>query len=94
MAQSFAWVKCNSMTAGTVVKGEAGVETVMSFCNVGDRLKASRGSESAVTTRTRIGWVKFTECVKVVHGKRFSLRLKGKVYQICVQSAMLHGNAT
>jgi len=45
-----------------------------------------------VTARTRIGWVKFRECEEVLYSKRFSLKLKEKVYQSCVQSAMLYGS--
>ena len=40
----------------------------MSFCYLGDRLNASVGSETAVTARTRIGWMKFKECEKLLNG--------------------------
>ena len=35
------------------------VDFVKSFCYLGDRLNASAGSETVVTARTRIGWIKF-----------------------------------
>ena len=38
------------------------VETVKGFCYLGDRLNASGGCETAVTSRVRIGWMKFREC--------------------------------
>ena len=38
------------------------VETVKGFCYLGDRLNASGGCETAVTSRIRIGWMKFGEC--------------------------------
>ena len=83
------------MTAGTVAKKLCdGVKTVKSFCYLDERLNASGGSESAVMDRTRIGWVRFRECVEVLYGKCFSLRLKEKVFQICMQSAMLYGSET
>ena len=34
------------------------VETVKGFCYLGDRLNASGGCETAVTSRVRIGWMK------------------------------------
>ena len=48
------------------------VETVKSFCDLGDRVNASGGCEAAVTARTRIGWVKFKECGELLNSKRFS----------------------
>ena len=48
------------------------VETVKSFCYLGDRVNASGGCEAAVTARTRIGWVKFKECGELLNSKRFS----------------------
>ena len=97
LAQSFVCGRCDCMRAGTVSTKEKlcdGVETVKGFCYLGDRLNASGGCEAAVTARARIGWLKFRECGEVLYGKRFSLRLKGKVYQSCVQSAMLYGSET
>ena len=70
------------------------METVKSFCYLGDRLNASGGSEAAVTARTRIGWLKFRECGEVLYGRRFSLKIKGRVYQSCVRSAILYGSET
>ena len=61
---------------------------------MGDRLNASGGCESAVTARARFGWVKFRECGELLHGKRFSLKMKGRVYRTCVRSAMLYGSET
>jgi len=54
----------------------------------------------AVTTRIRIGWMKFSECGKLLKGKRFSkgkrftLKMKGKVYKSSVRSAMMYGSET
>ena len=70
------------------------VETVRSFCYLGDRVNAGGGCEAALTARARIGWVKFRECGELLNSKRFSLKLKGRVYQSCVRSAMLYGSET
>ena len=41
------------------------------FCYLGDRLYASGRCETAVTSRVRIGWMKFRECGKLLRGRRF-----------------------
>ena len=38
------------------------VDSVKSFCYLGDRLNASGGSEAVITARTIIGWIEFREC--------------------------------
>ena len=70
------------------------VETVKGFCYLGDRLNASGGCETAVTSRVRIGWMNFRECGELLRGRRFFLRMKGKVYRSGVRSAMLYGSET
>ena len=70
------------------------METVKGFCYLGDRLDTRGGCETAVTSRVRIGWMKFRECGELLRGKRFSLRMKGMVYRNCVRSAMLYGSET
>ena len=50
--------------------------------------------ESAVTARTRCGWVKFRECCELLHGGRFPQWLKGAVYENYVSPAILYGSET
>ena len=38
------------------------VETVTIFLYLGDRIYSGGGCEVAVTSRTRLGWVKFRDC--------------------------------
>ena len=70
------------------------VETVKSFCYLGDRMNASGRCEAAVTARARVVWVKFKECGELLNSKRFSLKMKGIIYRSCVRSAMLYGSET
>ena len=70
------------------------VNFVKSFCYLGDRLNASGGSEAAVSARTRIGWIKVRECRELLYGRKFLLKMKGRIYQSCVRSAMLYGSET
>ena len=48
----------------------------------------------AVTARARLGWKKLRECGELLHEKRFSLKMKGRIYQSCVRFAMLYGSKT
>ena len=52
-----------------------GVETVSKFAYLGDRLNATGGCETAVTARSRIGGIKFSECSEIRKGKRFSSKI-------------------
>ena len=67
---------------------------VKSFCYLGDRLNATGGNEAASTARTRIGWIKFRECGELLYGRKFSSKMKGRIYQSCVRSAMLYRSET
>ena len=69
------------------------METVSKFTYVGgNRVNAIGGCETAVTARSRIVWMKFIECSKILKGRRFSLKMKEKFYKSCVRSAMLYGS--
>ena len=70
------------------------VETVKGFCSLGDRLNASGRCAAAGTARTRLGWKKFRKCGEILFRKRFSLRMKEKVYKSYVRSSMLYGSKT
>ena len=52
------------------------VDSVKSFCYLGNRLNASGGSEAAVTARMTIGWIKFRECGELLYRRKFSLKMK------------------
>ena len=49
------------------------VDFVKSFCYLENRLNASGESEAAVTSRTKIGWIKFREFGKLLYRKKFLL---------------------
>ena len=97
LAKEFVCKKCSNFSGGAVepvelLSGE--VETVKRFCYLGNRINASGGCEAAVTSRVRMGWLKFRECGELLKGKRFSLKIKEKVYKSCVRSTMLYGSET
>ena len=94
-ARHFVCRRCTHVGNGTEEPVEAlcdEVETVKGFCYLGDRLNASGGCETAVTSRVRLGWIKFRECGELLRGRRFSLTMKGMVYRICVKSGTLYGS--
>ena len=53
------------------------------------KLNSGGGCEAAVTTRLRIGWVRFKEYRELLLGNKFPLKIKEKVYHCCLRSAML-----
>ncbi len=93
LARDFVCGRCEKRV-GEMVEPVKELEMVKEFCYLGDKVNASGGCEAAVTARARFGWVKFRECGELLHGKRFSLKTKGRVYRSCVRSAMLYGSET
>ena len=43
-----------------------------------------------MTASKRIGWVKFKECGWLLYARKFSLKMKGRIYHSCIRLAMLH----
>ena len=97
LAKNFVCTSCTTLDEDGMEPIENlchGVETVNEFCYLGDKLITSGGCEAAVTARMRIGCSKFRECSELLLGKRFSLKIKARVFQSCVRSAMLYGSET
>ena len=93
--KNFVCKKCTSVVKNFKGPDEKlcdGLETITKFTYLGDRLNTTGGCEIAVTARSRIGWIKFRECSEILKGRRFSLKIKGKIYKSCVRSAMLYGS--
>ena len=63
----------------------------MEFTYLGNRVSAGGGCEAPVTARTRCGWAKHRKCGELLHGWRFSPKLKGAVYKSYVRPAILYG---
>ena len=70
-ARQFVCRRCIDVGDGTEKPVEVlcdEVETVKGFCYLGDRLNPSGGCETAMTSRVRIGWMKFRECGLLLRG--------------------------
>ena len=85
LGKDFVCELCAHTKEGIVEPGEElsffdQVDFVKSFGYLGDRLNASGGSEAAVTARTRIRWIKFRERGELLYGRKFLLKMKGRIY--------------
>ncbi len=67
---------------------------VESFVYLGDKLNAGGGCLSAITARVRVGWTKFRELSGVLCGRKWSVKMKGRLYKACVRTAMVYGGET
>ena len=81
---------CNEFTE----VGEDAFERVGKFCYLGDLINADEGAEFASVMRTSCAGQKFQELSPILTGKYISLKLKGRVYETFVRSAMLYGSET
>ena len=50
------------------------VETVTEFSYLGDRINSGGGCAAAVTSRTRLGWVKSRECQDILCRQKVPLK--------------------
>ena len=99
LAKGFVCKLCVDTMEGIVEPGEeisffGQVEFVKSFCYLRDRLNATGKSKAAVTAGTRIRWIKFREYGELRYGRKFSLKMKGRIRPSCVRSAVLYGSET
>ena len=97
LERDFVHGKCKKQVDGLVKPVEElceEVEMVRGFCYLGDMVNSSGSCEAALTARARIGWVKFKEYKELLNSKRFSLKIKGMVYQSSVRSVILYGSET
>ena len=69
-------------------------EVVDKFCYFGDMLCAGGGAEDASRTRVLSAWGKFNELAPVLTERGISLKLKGKIYDACVQRVLIYGSET
>ena len=70
------------------------LEVVASFCYLGDMLSAAGGCELSTATHVKTVWKKFKELKPVLSSRHISFKTHGRVYSMCVRSAMLHASET
>ena len=79
---------------GPVVIGDDSLESVDSFCYLGDTISAGGGVGGSSVARIRSGWKKFRELLPLLASRVFSLKMKGRVFEACVRSVVLYGSET
>ena len=70
------------------------LEYVDKFCYLGDMIGSGDGAEEVSRMIFKCSWGKFRELTNILTARRTSLKLKGKVYQTCVQSLLVYGSET
>src|SRR6476619_1092585 len=55
---------------------------------------AGGGAGDASVARVRCAWAKFNELGPILKRRGASLRLKGKIYRVCVQKVLIYGSET
>lgn len=70
------------------------LQVVDIFCYLYELINSGRECTRSVSARIRIGWSKFREFLPLLATKGFSLKVKGRLYDACVQTTMLHGSET
>jgi len=70
------------------------MERVDTFCYLGDMIGSGGGVEEATRTRVRCAWGKFNELAPILTKRGVSLKVKGKIYQACVQRVLVYASET
>ncbi|MCP3657197.1 MAG: hypothetical protein GY766_20280 [Herbaspirillum sp.] len=88
---NFVCSRCSGVVSSRIpsdidaLKCQEGIlETVNSFCYLGDQISRGGGCSESVVARVRKGWKKFRELLPLLTTKGFSLRVKGRLYDACV----------
>ena len=74
--------------------GDSELENVDRFCYLGDLLSAGGGCTTAVIARCGSAWGKFRELLPLLTARNLPWDVKGRLYNACVRSAMLHASET
>ena len=70
------------------------LEVVAFFFYLGDMLSAAGGCELSTVPPVKTAWKKFRELKPVLSSRHLSFKTCGRVYSLCVRSAMLHASET
>ena len=70
------------------------LEVVASFCYQGDMLSAAGGCKFLTTTHVKTAWKNVKDLLPVLSSRHLPFKTRGRVYNSCVRSAMLHDSET
>ena len=65
-----------------------------SFCYLGDMLCSGGGCDRAIAARCCAAWGKFRRLLPLLTNRHLSLKTRGRIFNACVRSTMLHGSET
>jgi hypothetical protein len=71
---------------------EDSLDVVDAFCYLGDMLSAGGGSELSSCVRIKTAWGKFRQLLPILSNHNLPYATRGKIYNSCVRSAMLHAS--
>ncbi len=78
----------------TVQVDDCELEVVDRFCYLGDMLSAGGGCMAAAIARCKSAWGKFRQLLPLLTVCSICFKTKGRVFNSCVRSAMLHASET
>ncbi len=79
------------MEVRQVLMGEAPVEVVDSFCNLGDVIQCEGGAEAEVKGRIACAWKSWRKLASLLVNQNIPLGSRAQVYRACVRSVLLYG---
>ena len=74
--------------------GNTTLDVESEFCYLGDVLSSGGGCMQAIIARCNAAWGKFKKLRPILTSRHLSPQIRGKVFNVCVRSAMLHGSET
>ena len=75
-------------------KADVMLDCVENFCYLKDVIWARGGTDDACRNRVKNAWMSFNKLGPILTTRDVSLRLKGKLYKMCVQRVMVYGSET
>ena len=72
--------------------GDQKLDVVKPFVYLGDRISPNGGCKVTTIARIRSTWGTFRQLLPLLTNQAISLKSKGKVYNSCIRSVMLHGS--
>ena len=77
-----------------MVLGGQPLETVNTFCYLGDMIGQTGGCFDATSARVRSAWGKFRDLLPILNNRGIALKTRGHVYNAAVRSVLLYGSET
>ena len=90
-------IRLNRLTIDLVIQVDVDgtlLDVESNFCYLRDMLCAGRGCKLAIVNRCSTASGKFKRLLPILTSKHVSQRTRGKVFNACLRSALLHGSET